>query len=187
RARILQQDVGALGLLNRMVVNEGGQAVLAGEDEVAVLAKAYVGVGAEMPLQLADEAEGEARQPDVLGDRELLPELGAGARGRGPREGGIALDQRDRAGKAFLAQEPGERRADNGPADDRNVECPHQCAPELARTEPASFAPRKRPARPAEKWRRRREHSTRAARHLGMPRPGSRSVEIAPLRHHLLG
>jgi len=123
--RVLQHDVGALGRLHRVVGLEQADAVLPGEDEVALFAEADVGVRPEPVLQLAEEAEREARQADVLGQRELLADRGGGQRRRGAGEGRIALDHRDRAGKALLAQEIRDRRADDGAADDDDIRAGH--------------------------------------------------------------
>ena len=146
RRRILEHDVGAFGHLHRVVCLEDRQAVLAGKDQIAVLAKADIGVLAEFLLQPPEQAERELRQPDVFGDRELLADRGAGQRRRRMGELRIALDQRDRAGKPFLAQIIGDRAADDRAADDDDVVPRHVVLSPMLRigAETTSFTARRR-------------------------------------------
>ncbi len=122
RRGVFQHDVRAFGCLSDVVLPQDRNALRPGEDQIAVLAKTDIGIVAELLLQPPEQAERELRQADVFADRELLADGGAGqCRGR-RRELRVALDQRDRSGEAFLAQAPGDRGADNGSADDEDVE-----------------------------------------------------------------
>jgi hypothetical protein len=121
RVGVLEHDVGAFGQLRLMVGLEDRQAALAGQDQIAALAKADVGIGTELLLEPPEQLQRELRQPDVLRDRELLPDGGAGQGGRRMSELRVALDQRNGAGKPFLAQVIGDGRSDDGSADDDDV------------------------------------------------------------------
>lgn len=67
---------GAFGHLRGVIGLQHRQALVGGEDQVAVLAERDVRVGAELLLQPPEQRQGELRQPDVLGDRELLVDRG---------------------------------------------------------------------------------------------------------------
>ncbi len=51
RGRILKSNVGALGFLRRMVLLQHREAVLAGEDQIAVLAESDIGASSKFLLQ----------------------------------------------------------------------------------------------------------------------------------------
>ena len=77
---------------------------------------------AEPLLQVAEERDPELAHADVLRRGELLADRGGRQRGGGVRIGRVALDHRDRAGKAeIVGEEIGDRGADRGPADDHHV------------------------------------------------------------------
>ena len=122
---VLEDDVGAEFLLDAVIGLENRQAAVAGEDEIAVFVKADIGVGAELLLQAAEQVQRELRQADVFRHRELLADRGAGQRGGRMGEMRVALDERDRAGKAVLAQIIGDRTADDCPADDDDIVSRH--------------------------------------------------------------
>ena len=103
RAGVLQHDVGPSAICT-VVCLEDRQAVFAGKDQVAAFAKADVGAFAEFLLQPPEQRQRELRKPYVFGNGKLLPYRGAGQCRRGMGELRVALDQRDRAGKSFLAQ-----------------------------------------------------------------------------------
>jgi hypothetical protein len=121
RFGILEHNVSAFGNLRNMVGLKHRQAVIGGEDQIAALAKADIGIGAELVLEPAKEPERKLRQADVFRNGELLADRRHGERRRRCREGRVAFDQRDRAGKTFLAQIVGDRTADDGSTDDDNV------------------------------------------------------------------
>jgi len=78
------------------------QALLAGQDQIAALAEADVGIGSEFLLQPPEQAERELRQADVFGDGELLADRGGRQSGGRMGELRIALDQRDGSGNPSL-------------------------------------------------------------------------------------
>ena len=138
RVGVLEQDVGALGHLRRVVRLEDRQPLVGGKDEIAAFAKTDIGVRAELFLQPPKQLKRELRQADVFRDRELLADRGHGQRRRRGGEFRVALDQRDRTGKPFLAQIIGDRTADDGPADDDDVVT--QDAPRMHTPSPGCFA-----------------------------------------------
>ena len=68
---------------------------VAGHDQVALLAKGHVGVGAEQGLEAAEHGERRQRHGDVLRRRELLPD----AAGRARRAGLAITPYRARSGR----------------------------------------------------------------------------------------
>src|SRR4029077_16993163 len=81
----LQRDIGAHDL----------STLLAGQDQIALLAKADSGIAPMLLLQSTDQPEPVLRQEDVLLRRELLADAAAGQRRAGPAVGRIALDDQD--------------------------------------------------------------------------------------------
>ena len=114
-----KRDIGAASALDFVIVPQHITARIAGEQQVAVLVQRDVGACAEKGRRIAEDFERAARQGDVFGKRELLADAGCGKRSRGPREGGVALEDGNRFGAAETPQVPGCRRARKRAADDR--------------------------------------------------------------------
>ena len=137
RFPVHQHDVGAFRLLHLVVGEQRVLAGLAREQEIAALAKADVGVGAETGLEVAEERDPERAHADVFRRGKLLADRG-GRQGRGGvRIGRVALDHGDRAVKAeIVGEEIGRRGADRSPTHDDHVETlgTHTLLPSIGQT-----------------------------------------------------
>src|SRR4029079_2174036 len=125
---IEQHIVGAVRHLNSVVLFEDRLAVLGGEDQIALLAEAHIGVRSEFLLEMAQNVEPEFRQADILRRRELLADTAATAGGAAIGIAGVALDQRDRTLEALFLEEIGGTASDDAAADDHNIISLHGAA-----------------------------------------------------------
>ena len=122
---IEQHVVGAVSVLDFMVVLENGHAIFRRKDQVALFLETHIGFAAELMFEIADEIKPELRKLDVFRRRELLADAATGKASAPPGKAHVPFDDRDRALETMFFQIVGRRASDDPTAHNRNIDVFH--------------------------------------------------------------